>query len=537
MAQSSSSSPSKSFGLFYAVLWLSSVTQGLALPADTQQTSGSASNASHIIGTVNLCSKVGMPLVETPSDLPPCVVDALFLHTPLYNMWKTISGVGVFMMQLGFGLLEAGSISQRNVMHMLMKNVADLCISCIMWWVCGYHVAFGKTSFAMSETDHVNWFFHWSFCATATTIVSGAVAVRTSTFAYVFFSILCTGFAYPLVVNLTWSPNASLAEGGLAGLKYKDFAGSGVVHLFGGCCALFGAALVGPRGTGAPEDRLPGHNVPMSFSGVFLIFFGWFFFNGGSVSSLLGSGGIQATTAIMNTAIAGCTGGCAACFCFSWIFPLCKTLEPGERSTIGMADLSATLNGILAGLVSITASCNTVSASQAVWISALGGGVWYPLASKALRPNTLLGKKIDDPLDAFAVHGACGFWGVIAVAVFGDGDYTSQLVVAVIIIVIAVVLSIFSFGMLWFINHYCLKNEPIFKVVHLLRMDDGEALHGSDDEHHGRFAYESLGEFNQLRDELQKLKNELAELKARVNEPPLPPTVPSTVRSEGPFMI
>jgi Amt family ammonium transporter len=329
-------------------------------------------------------------------------------------------------MQAGFSMLESGTVQAKNMQSILMKNLLDACVGAICWFVLGYGLAFGEDKggndaettggflganlfFGMNkdyvlQTDsfhYLYWFFQWAFCATAATIVSGAVAERVKLSGYAIFMVLMTSFIYPVVVHWTWGGGwLSKQESEDQGL-YMDFAGSGIVHMTGGVAALAGAAIIGPRtGRFDPEnaDKFQPWNVPMVVLGTFILWFGWYGFNCGSTVAMYGDAANTAAQVAMTTTLSAAMGGIT-------VFYL-KLAQTKQYDLCGLA------NGILAGLVSITAPCDGVYGWHAVVIGFIGGLIF-------IGASALLKKlKIDDPIDAFAVHGACGAWGVIAVAIF-----------------------------------------------------------------------------------------------------------------------
>ena len=330
--------------------------------------------------------------------------------------WLMFGGCLVFFMQAGFALLEAGSIRAKNTKNILIKNSLDACLGAILWWFCGYSFAFGvqgdspnkfiggKDFFSAldkpaSTTYYAFWFFQWAFAATAATIVSGAVAERCTLTAYAAYTCFLTAFVYPVVVHWTWSSEGWLTDGDI-GPGLLDFAGSGVVHMTGGGAALMGAYFLGPRigkfeADGTPVD-IPGHSSSLQCLGTFILWFGWYGFNCCST----GAWGdmVTATKVAVTTTLAAAAGGISALGC---------EVVAGKN-----ADLPPILNGILAGLVSITAGCNVVE-PWAAFVLGLIGGVVYTISCKLL-----IKMQIDDPLSASPVHFFCGAWGVIGTGLF-----------------------------------------------------------------------------------------------------------------------
>ncbi|BBM70861.1 ammonium transporter [Rhodothermus marinus] len=360
---------------------------------------------------------------------------------PANFVWVLVAAFLVFFMQPGFALLEAGLTRAKNTVNILTKNVLDFCMAALAFWAFGYALMFGGSGmapgleqgnpfigysgfFLTGEAYDVStilyWLFQMVFAATAATIVSGAMAERTKVTAYLAYSFLVSALIYPIYGHWVWG------SGWLGEMGAVDFAGSGVVHAVGGILALIGAKKLGPRigkydEQGRPRP-IPGHNLALATLGVFILFFGWFGFNAGST---VAATELRISVIATNTALAAVAGGVAAMY-----LTMIRT---------GHVDLLATCNGILAGLVAITAPCAFVAPWAAVVIGALGGVVM--LWAVHFVEHKL---KIDDPVGAFAVHGAAGLFGVLAVGIFADGTYgvsglivgdTHQLLVQLISIV------------------------------------------------------------------------------------------------------
>lgn len=324
-----------------------------------------------------------------------------------------VSAYLVFMMQAGFAILTAGSVRSKNTKAVMLQNILDACVVAIAFYTFGYSLAFGPGgnsfvgwgNFALSShngeefNELHSWFFQWAFAATTATIVSGAMAERTSFYAYLTYAFLLTSIAYPIVVHWVWG-GGWLSK--LFGVGVIDFAGCIVVHMVGGFAGLAGAFVIGPRIGRFDMDGdvvpIPGHSATLCTLGVFILWFGWYGFNPGSAVGITGRLRETAARAAVNTTLAASAGGAGTLF-------VCKLRD-------GIFDLISSLNGILAGLVSITACCAFVDGWAAIIIGFLGGSFFL------LMQKSVLGLKIDDPLDAFAVHGACGFWGAIAGGLF-----------------------------------------------------------------------------------------------------------------------
>ncbi len=333
-------------------------------------------------------------------------------------LWITLAAILVFFMQAGFTLLEIGFTRSKNTGNIIMKNVMDLAVGSVMFWAFGYAIMYGSDLIGggffrsspseqgylfFSADDWYNLFFQTVFCATAATIVSGAIAGRTKFSTYLIFSAVLTTLIYPISGSWYW-PFDDDAWLNVAG--FVDFAGSSVVHAVGGAAALVAAILVGPR-IGKYVDgeakAIPGHNMAFGALGVFLLWLGWFGFNGGSQLAWGGSDTIAATSVIINTNLAAAIGAIAALF-FTW-------------ARYGKADISMTLNGALAGLVGITAGCGAVNAWGALAIGLVCGIV--VVCSIEFIDKKL---KIDDPVGAISVHGVCGFLGTVLIGLFAlDG--------------------------------------------------------------------------------------------------------------------
>jgi len=346
------------------------------------------------------------------------------------HIWLLVCGALVMFMQAGFAMVECGCCRAKNVQNILLKNLTDVCVGTLGWWATGWAFAYGGpydedgnlasgfiggaqylgSGFITYLPDGqfqgtdimVNWFFQWAFCSAAATIVSGGVAERVNFPGYCVFTLAMTCFVYPIVVAWTWG------YGFLGANNYMDFAGSGVVHMVGGVGAFVGAAVAGPR-TGRWEnpDAFQAHSLPLVVLGTFILWFGWYGFNCGSTLSMPDHAtGQLAAFVAMNTTIAPATAGLL-------LFLL-------RYKQLKRYDIGGFCNGILAGLVSITAGCGNVECGSACGIAVIGALV-YEGASIAMRKA-----KIDDPIDAFAVHGACGMWGTLAAVLFDMGEGFDQ---------------------------------------------------------------------------------------------------------------
>jgi len=334
------------------------------------------------------------------------------VESAINTIWVLVAAFLVFFMQAGFAMVEAGFTRAKNASNIIMKNMMDVAIGSLVYFAIGFGIMFGADKFGLFGTTgffgtglsaeflglsiplEAFLIFQTVFAATAATIVSGAMAERTKFSSYIIYSFVISIVIYPVVGHWIWG------GGWLSNLGMVDFAGSTVVHSVGGWAALVGAAILGPRigkftKAGKP-NAIPGHNITMGALGVFILWFGWFGFNPGStVSGMDSSIGFIAVT----TNLAAAAGGVVTMF-VTWI-------------KYGKPDVSMTLNGVLAGLVAITAGCASVSLGGAIAIGAIAGVVvvyGVELLEKVL--------KVDDPVGAVAVHGFCGAIGTILVGLF-----------------------------------------------------------------------------------------------------------------------
>mmetsp|Transcript_17800 Transcript_17800/g.60733 ORF Transcript_17800/g.60733 Transcript_17800/m.60733 type:complete len:444 (-) Transcript_17800:126-1457(-) len=434
------------------------------------------------------------------------------VEADLTTLWLLLGAYLVFFMQAGFALLEAGSVRAKNTKNILLKNTLDACLGALIWWAFGYSFAYGPdgespnafiggTDFFMYDSGpshsgpaFAGWMFQWAFAAAAATIVSGAVAERCNFIAYLVYTSVITGFIYPVVVHWGWSSEGWLSafhsdtdgdgsydpEMGANG--FIDFAGSGIVHMCGGGAALMGAIALGPRKGRFTTDGqvvdMPGHSTVLATLGTFILWFGWYGFNPVSTLCLVGCMGLAAKVAVTTTLSAAAGGVTTLC------------LHVFETKT---PDVAPALNGILGGLVSITAPCSVVEPFIAVFIGIIGGIVYF-YSSKMLKKL-----KIDDPLDASPVHFFCGMWGVISCgllaskgnveaaygtspddygAFYGGGGKQLGIQIAGTIAIAA-----------W----TCGMSAIMFfalKAMGVLRVSEEDELMGLDESHHGGAAYD-----------------------------------------------
>jgi len=338
-------------------------------------------------------------------------------QTNLNYVWTILAAALVFFMQAGFALLETGFTRAKNAVNIIMKNVMDASAGALVFFCVGFGIMFGTSAGGLIGTDsfflmgiegqpeswtYAFYFFQAVFAATAATIVSGAVAERIKFSGYLVFSIAITGVIYPVFGAWAWG---GLFNGGgwLEGLGFIDFAGSTVVHSVGGWAALAGALVIGPRVGKYAEDgtpqAIPGHSLPLAALGVFILWLGWFGFNAGSTTA----GTTDIALIAMNTFLAA-GAGAAAAMATTWI-----------RG--GTPDATMTLNGVLGGLVGITAGCASLTPGFSILTGAVAG-VIVVYATYALE------RIIDDPVGAVAVHGVCGAWGTLAAGLFASSGFS-----------------------------------------------------------------------------------------------------------------
>ena len=394
-------------------------------------------------------------------------------------LWMLLSGILVFLMQAGFTLVEAGMTRSKNVVNIAMKNVLDIGVGSLVFWIMGYSLMYGDTGGWLGwsgfgfydKANPADLFFQTVFCATTATIVSGAIAGRTKYATYIVFSVVMASLIYPIAGGWQWN-----GKGWLANLEtpFIDFAGSSIVHGVGGWTALIAAILVGPRiGKYTAEGKavsIPGHNKLLATTGVFILWFGWFGFNGGSQLAWGGTDAVGASKVVLLTNFAAAAGTLGA-LAISWI----KYKKP---------NLDMTLNGALAGLVSITAGCGNMTELGAT-MAGLIGGVIVVFSMEFIEQKL----KVDDAVGAVSVHGVCGLWGTLVIGLWGvDGDKTiglfngggsaqfiSQLTGGFAYVFWALITS--------FIFLY------ILKVTIGLRVTEKEEVDGLDLSEHGALAY------------------------------------------------
>jgi len=391
------------------------------------------------------------------------------------NVWMMLCAGLVFIMHLGFATLEAGLTRSKNTTNILFKNTFIVSIGLLTYAVCGFNLMYpgefngwlGFTGFGIAPgedgmtpayasggyTYWTDFLFQGMFAATAATIVSGAVAERVKLGSFMVFSTVFVALVYPIAGSWKWG------GGWLDGLGFYDFAGSTLVHSVGGWGALACVLLLGPRFGKFTGDRMhpiPGHSMPLATIGVFLLWLGWFGFNGGSV---LSADPALTSLALVTTCLAA-AAGCVAAIATSWVV----TTKP---------DLSMALNGILAGLVGITASADTVSPTSSVVIGLVAGGM---VVGAVMFFDRI---KVDDPVGAISVHLVCGVWGTLAVGIFSTNPEhslgTQMLGVAAY--------GIFAFGS-------ALAIFGALKATMGVRVSVEEEIEGLDAGEHGMHAYD-----------------------------------------------
>ncbi len=330
----------------------------------------------------------------------------------LNTIWLVLTGALVFFMQAGFALVESGMARAKNAVNVIMKNYTDMCFGAIAFWLVGYGLMFGSNPsgwfgtdhFFLGNAQHMDYsllFFQSMFAATAATIASGAMAERTHYWGYILGSTLITAFIYAIFGSWAWG-SLYQGSGWLKELGFVDFAGSSVVHAIGGWCALAGIIIVGPRlGRFGPHGELryiAGHNLTSVALGGFILWLGWFGFNGGSAINASPDVG----RIVLNTHFGGAAGAIGAMI----------TLLLLRQSVL----MTTTVNGSIAGLVSITAGCATMEPLFAILTGLLAGSLMI------ISERVMQQLRLDDVVGAVPVHAVCGSWGTLAAGLFYHGD-------------------------------------------------------------------------------------------------------------------
>ena len=418
----------------------------------------------------------------TSVDCFAAEVEAEKVLSPVNTLWVLLAAFMVFFMQAGFGMVEAGLIRAKSAVNILMKNLLDFCMASLGFFAFGYAIMFGGSGpffgtegwFLVNAENpadglplYVFWLFQAVFCGTAATIVVGGVAERMKFGAYLIYSFIISAVIYPVIGHWIWG------GGWLASLDFYDFAGSTVVHAVGGFAALVGTLMLKPRigkfnADGSP-NIIAGHNIPLVALGVFVLWFGWFGFNPGSA---LGLDDLELVARVtINTNLAAAAGAISA-MVTAWL-------------RFGKPDFAFTMNGVLAGLVAITAPCAVVTPGYAILIGIIGGSI--SVAGFLWLDH----HRIDDPVGAVPVHGFCGVWGTLAVGIFGQaalgspnngllygGGFTQ--------------LGIQALGTLAAVLFIMVTMFIIFKIIDAmigLRVSEEEELQGLDIGEHGMESY------------------------------------------------
>jgi len=420
-----------------------------------------------------LAAGLGLPAVAFADD---AISPGVFVAN---NIWMMLSAGLVFIMHLGFATLESGLTRSKNTVNVLFKNVFIVCIGILAYYVCGFnlmypgfeegsHSFFGFAGFGLAPPENgmtpdyasggytywTDFLFQAMFAATCATIVSGAVAERIKLTSFMVFSVFFVALVYPIAGSWKWG------YGFLNDMGFHDFAGSTLVHSVGGWGALVGAFLLGPRiGKYAKDGRMtpiPGSNMPSAVIGVMLLWLGWFGFNGGSV---LSADPELTSLVLVTTSLAAAAGGIGAMIAYSFV-----SSKP---------DLSMALNGILAGLVGITAGADSMTPLSSIVIGLIAGGI---VVGSVIMIDKI---KIDDPVGAVSVHLVCGIWGTLAVGIFStnpDHSFVTQLI---------------GVGVYGAFTLVCAS--AIFLAVKAtmgLRVSPEEELDGLDHGEHGMHAYD-----------------------------------------------
>ena len=427
--------------------------------------------------------------------LPP-VTDTFIIN----NIWMLVATFLVFIMHLGFATLECGLCRAKNTVNILTKNTAIPLIGILLYWLVGFNLMYP----GWAEGNLINWGHHlglsaffldppkngmtpgynvgytyWTdflfqamFAATCATIVSGAVAERIKLWPFLIFTVVFVGLCYPWLGSWKWgagwlyqkAADGSFHIGTSALPGFYDFAGSTIVHSIGGWGALAGVILLGPRLGKYVDGRvnpIPGHSMPLATIGVFLLFLGWFGFNGGSV---LSADPAAVSLVFVTTALAACAGGLAALVT--------------SNITSGKPDLSMCLNGVLAGLVGITAGADQMSPGASIIIGLIAGVI---VVLSVIGFDKV---RLDDPVGALSVHLVCGIWGTLAVGLFGKLAGTQQFI-SQCIGVVAIGVTAFLFALVTF---------GILKALGGIRVSEAEEIEGLDIGEHGMHAYDHLEE-------------------------------------------
>ena len=347
------------------------------------------------------------------NEVTTTVVEQSEMISAIDTVWVSICAAIIFLMEGGFALLEAGFVRAKNAMSIIAKVMIDIAFGGIAFYAIGFGIAYGVSNgwvaldfgitnddlgLGLTVSNKLFWFIQLGFAIAAISIVSGAVAERMKVWVYALYVVIFCSVLYPFAAHWVWNPNGWLAVRG-----FNDFAGSAAVHAMGGFAALAGAIVLGPRlGKYTKSDEIvsiPGHNLPLAAVGAFILWFGWFGFNPGSTLGAVGNWELIGSIAT-NTFLASAAGGIST-MVYTYI-------------RYGQIDITMAINGVLAGLVAVTAGCNVVGPNSAIIIGAIAG----VLVDMAVIYIDKI--KIDDPVGAIAVHGVNGLFGTIAVGLFAE---------------------------------------------------------------------------------------------------------------------
>lgn len=464
-------------------------------------------------GTLNFEGLTGMCETRSADNAMICAAaDEIASVASGTNVFFLLfAGALVFMMQAGFAMLCAGSVRQKNVKNIMLKNLLDACGGALGFWAVGFAFAYdthsgtdptfiGLHNFFIRDFstggEYIDFFFQFAFAATAATIVAGTVAERCKMSAYLCYSVFLTGFVYPIVVRSIWSGSGfitAFSDEPFLNQGNIDFAGSGVVHMTGGATALIAAIVLGPRRGRFYDDDgnpleiavvFPAHSVSLQILGTFILWFGWYGFNPGSALAIASedSGNVAALCAVTTTLAAA--AGCVTSMFTDAIFEGKKT---GETSY----DLTMAMNGALGGLVAITAGCSVVRPWAAIIIGIIGGWVYFGFS------KLLVKLRIDDAVDAIPVHFANGMWGVIAVGIFAEPRFLESAGYNPdepgILYGGGALLGVQICAILWIIGWVTVLMTPFFLLLNALgmfRVDPLEEEVGLDISHHRGAAYD-----------------------------------------------
>ena len=400
------------------------------------------------------------------------------LQYALDTFYFLVCGALVMWMAAGFAMLEAGLVRSKNTTEILTKNISLYAVACTMYMVCGYSIMYGGGDFSLflsgivgdgvagaeepaTYAPSADFYFQVVFVATAMSIVSGAVAERMKLWAFLAFAIAMTGLIYPMEGRWTWGGEPVFGMYTLGDLGFSDFAGSGIVHMAGAAAALAGVLLLGARkgkyGKQGQINAIPGANLPLATLGTFILWLGWFGFNGGSVLATSSVESANAVAVVFMNTNAAAAGGLIAALILA-------------RVMFGKADLTMALNGALAGLVAITAEPSTPTPALATLFGAFGGIL------VVFSIVTLDKMKIDDPVGAISVHGVVGLLGLLLVPLTNDNSSFSGQIIGALTIFLWVFIASF---VVWF----------VLKQIMGLRVSEEEEYEGVDLSECGMEAY------------------------------------------------